>query len=46
LLAGAAERLRDRFNEAGMRWMNRVAALAIGAFGVFTFVSGWLKSRG
>ncbi|MGA2113949.1 MAG: LysE family transporter [Bryobacteraceae bacterium] len=46
LLAVAAERLRDRFDEAGMRWMNRVAALAIGAFGVFTFVSGWLKSRG
>ncbi|MGP8247020.1 MAG: LysE family translocator [Bryobacteraceae bacterium] len=45
LLAAAAERLRDRFNESGMRWMNRVAALAIGGFGVFTFVSGWLQSR-
>jgi threonine/homoserine/homoserine lactone efflux protein len=46
LLAVLAELLRDRFNESGMKWMNRVAALAIAGFGVFTLISGWLKSRG
>jgi threonine/homoserine/homoserine lactone efflux protein len=46
LLTVLAERLRDRFNESGMKWMNRVAAMAIAGFGVFTFISGWLKSRG
>lgn len=45
LLAVLAECLRDRFNESGMKWMNRIAALAIAGFGVFTFVSGWIKSR-
>ena len=45
LLTVLAERLRDRFNESGMKWMNRVAALAIAGFGVFTFVSGWIRSR-
>ena len=46
LLVSSAQRLRDRFDESRMRWMNRAAALAIGGFGVITFVSGWLKSRG
>lgn len=45
LLASLANRLRDRFDQSGMVWINRIAALAIGAFGIFTFVSGWLRSR-
>ena len=32
--------LRDRFNENSMRWMNRIAGLAIGGFGLFTFILG------
>ncbi len=32
--------LRDRFNDNSMRWMNRIAGLAIGGFGIFTFVMG------
>jgi threonine/homoserine/homoserine lactone efflux protein len=32
--------LRDRFDEHSMRRMNRVAGLAIGAFGLFTFILG------
>ncbi|MCU1236536.1 MAG: Lysine exporter protein [Candidatus Solibacter sp.] len=32
--------LRDRFNEESMRWMNRIAGIAIGGFGLFTFAMG------
>ncbi len=32
--------LRDRFNENSMRWMNRIAGLAIGGFGMFTLILG------
>jgi threonine/homoserine/homoserine lactone efflux protein len=39
-LTEIVHRLRDRFNERAIRWMNRVAGLAIGAFGVLTFVLG------
>jgi threonine/homoserine/homoserine lactone efflux protein len=37
--------LRDRFDERSMRRMNRVAGLAIGAFGLFTFVLGLMDRR-
>ena len=37
--------LRDRFNENSMRWMNRIAGLAIGGFGLFTFVLGLAQRR-
>jgi hypothetical protein len=32
--------LRDRFDDSSMRWMNRIAGLAIGGFGLFTFAVG------
>ncbi len=37
--------LRDRFDARSFRWMNRIAGLAIGAFGLFTFLSGALHGR-
>jgi threonine/homoserine/homoserine lactone efflux protein len=33
-------RMRDRFNGAALRWMNRIAGLAIGAFGVLILMWG------
>ena len=39
-LAQVVYRLRDRFDERAVTWMNRIAGLAIGAFGVLTFVLG------
>ncbi|HEY1336964.1 MAG TPA: LysE family transporter [Bryobacteraceae bacterium] len=38
LLALIAGHFRDRFNDDAMRWMNRIAGLAIGAFGVVTLI--------
>jgi threonine/homoserine/homoserine lactone efflux protein len=38
-------RLRDRFDEGAMRWMNRIAGLAIGGFGVVTFLIGLKHGR-
>jgi threonine/homoserine/homoserine lactone efflux protein len=38
-------KLRDRFTDRTMLSMNRVAAIAIGAFGIFTLVSGLLTRR-
>ena len=38
-------RFRDRFNRQAMRAMNRVAGLAIGAFGVVTFLIGLKHGR-
>lgn len=35
---------RDRFNEKAMCWMNRIAGVAIGGFGIVTFLIG-LKHR-
>jgi len=29
---------RDRFDELALRWMNRIAGLAIGAFGIVTLI--------
>ena len=37
-LALMASRFRARFDERGMRWMNRIAGLAIGGFGVLTIL--------
>jgi threonine/homoserine/homoserine lactone efflux protein len=36
-------RLRDKFTDQTMVRMNRIAAVAIGAFGAFTFCSGLLR---
>jgi threonine/homoserine/homoserine lactone efflux protein len=38
VLTGVVNRLRDRFNDRAMLWMNRIAGLAIGGFGVLSFV--------
>ena len=45
VLTEIAFRLRDRFNERTVCWMNRLAGLAIGAFGVLTFVLGLVHGR-
>jgi arginine exporter protein ArgO len=42
ILASAANLLRGRITYAGMRWMNRVAGIAIGVFGLVNVVlSRW-----
>ncbi len=38
ILTGIANRLRDRFTDRSMVWMNRIGGLAIGAFGVITLL--------
>ena len=38
LLVVAVNRMRDRFNDRAMLWMNRVAGLAIGSFGIVSFL--------
>jgi len=40
ILTETVHRFRDRFDERVVRWMNRIAGLAIGAFGVLTFALG------
>jgi threonine/homoserine/homoserine lactone efflux protein len=45
LLIAVAHKLRDRFTDHTMLVMNRVASVAIGGFGVFTFLSGLLSHR-
>jgi threonine/homoserine/homoserine lactone efflux protein len=40
ILSEVVHRLRDRFDDHAISWMNRIAGLAIGAFGVLTFVLG------
>jgi threonine/homoserine/homoserine lactone efflux protein len=42
ILVALGNRLRDRVTDRTMLWMNRIAAIAIGGFGVFTFCAGWL----
>ena len=37
--------LRDRFNDRTLLWMNRIAGVAIGLFGVLTFVLGLAHGR-
>ncbi len=43
ILASIMTRLRGRFNDRGLMWMNRVAGIAIGTFGVISFL---LRDRG
>ena len=43
VLVAVGMRLRDKFTEHTMTTMNRIAAVAIGGFGIFTLVSGWLR---
>jgi threonine/homoserine/homoserine lactone efflux protein len=43
VLAGIVNRFRGRVNDRGLRWMNRIAGVAIGAFGVASFL---LRKRG
>jgi len=38
ILTGVVNRLRDKITDRTMRWMNRIAGMAIGAFGVLNFV--------
>ena len=38
-------RFRERFDGPAMGWMNRVAGLAIGGFGVVTFLIGLMRGR-
>jgi threonine/homoserine/homoserine lactone efflux protein len=38
LLVVVVNRLRDRFDDRSLVWMNRIAGLAIGGFGAFTFL--------
>lgn len=46
VLTETVYRLRDRFDDRAVCWMNRIAGLAIGAFGVLTFVLGVIHGRG
>jgi hypothetical protein len=38
-------RFRDRFDRAAMCWMNPIAGVAIGGFGVVTFLIGLKHGR-
>jgi threonine/homoserine/homoserine lactone efflux protein len=38
VLASVVNRLRDKFDDRSMLWMNRVAGVAIGGFGLVTFL--------
>ncbi|MCB9420637.1 MAG: LysE family translocator [Ardenticatenaceae bacterium] len=39
LLSGGVSLLRERFNDRAMQWVNRLAGLVIGGFGLFTLLS-------
>jgi threonine/homoserine/homoserine lactone efflux protein len=44
ILTLASNHFRDRFNDHAMLWMNRIAGLAIGGFGVLTMIlSHWAR---
>jgi threonine/homoserine/homoserine lactone efflux protein len=45
VLVVIVDKLRDRFNARAICWMNRVAGLAIGAFGLLTLALGFTNSR-
>ena len=45
ILTEVVYRLRDRFDEGAICWMNRIAGVAIGAFGLLTFGLGLAKGR-
>jgi threonine/homoserine/homoserine lactone efflux protein len=38
-------RFRDRFDRSAMCWMNRIAGIAIGGFGIVTFITGIRHGR-
>ena len=38
ILTTAVNHLRDRFNDRAMLWMNRIAGIAIGGFGIVSFL--------
>ena len=38
ILSSIVNRFRDRVNQRGLRWMNRIAGLAIGGFGIVSFL--------
>jgi threonine/homoserine/homoserine lactone efflux protein len=44
-LTESVYRLRNRFNDASIRWMNRIGGVAIGLFGAVTFVLGIAEGR-
>jgi threonine/homoserine/homoserine lactone efflux protein len=45
ILVLMVNRFRERFDQHVMRWMNRVAGLAIGGFGIATFLIGLKHGR-
>jgi threonine/homoserine/homoserine lactone efflux protein len=45
ILVSVVNRLRDRIDDHAMLWMNRVAGVAIGGFGVVTFVLSRVHAR-
>src|SRR5713226_5805631 len=45
ILVSIVNRLRDRIDDHTMLWMNRVAGVAIGGFGVVTFVLSRVHTR-
>jgi threonine/homoserine/homoserine lactone efflux protein len=45
ILVLLVNRFRDRFDRQAMRWMNRIAGLAIGGFGIVTFLIGVRHGR-
>ena len=44
-LITTVNRFRGRFNDQSILWMNRLAGVAIGGFGVFTFVLSFSPTR-
>jgi len=45
ILVLMVNRFRDRFDEGAMRGMNRIAGIAIGGFGIVTFLAGIWHGR-
>jgi threonine/homoserine/homoserine lactone efflux protein len=45
ILVLMVNRFRDRFDQRAMGWMNRIAGLAIGGFGIATFLIGIKHGR-
>jgi threonine/homoserine/homoserine lactone efflux protein len=45
ILVLLVNRFRDRFDRQAVRWMNRIAGLAIGGFGIVTFLIGLKHGR-
>jgi threonine/homoserine/homoserine lactone efflux protein len=45
ILVAIVNKLRDRFNEGAICWMNRIAGIAIGGFGLVTFYLGVSQTR-